>query len=82
VPLITRAYITSRLESVALVLQNPLLEDILDNEEQLSEQMDALPYLVGGERGRGIMGCQEVPGSVCTRALLILLRRGCPVLMV
>lgn len=32
---------------MALVLQNNLLEDMLDNEEQLSEQMDALPYLVG-----------------------------------
>eukprot|EP00955_Chlamydomonas_euryale_P041109 351893-Chlamydomonas_euryale.AAC.21 len=42
-----QAYITSRLESVGLVLQNSLLEDMLDNEEQLSEQMDALPYLVG-----------------------------------
>jgi len=46
VPQITQAYITSRLESVGLVLQNSLLEDMLDNEEQLSEQMDALPYLV------------------------------------
>lgn len=46
VPQITKAYITSRLESVALVLQNSLLEDMLDNEEQLTEQMDALPYLV------------------------------------
>ena len=36
-----------RLESVALVLQNTMLEDMLDNEEQLSEQLEALPYLVG-----------------------------------
>jgi len=36
-----------RLESVALVMQNGLLEDMLDNEEQLTEQLDALPFLVG-----------------------------------
>lgn len=35
-----------RLESVALVLANGLLEDMLDNEEALAEQLDALPYLV------------------------------------
>jgi len=46
VPAITQAYITSRLESVGLVLQNGLLEDMLDNEEALAEQLDALPYLV------------------------------------
>lgn len=38
--------VPNRLESVALVLANNLLEDMLDNEEQLGEQMDALPYLV------------------------------------
>ena len=27
-------------------MQNCLLEDMLDNEEQLTEQLDALPYLV------------------------------------
>eukprot|EP00983_Pelagomonas_calceolata_P110828 1159718-Pelagomonas_calceolata.AAC.2 len=37
---------TRRLESVAMVMQNCLLEDMLDNEEQLTEQLDALPYLV------------------------------------
>lgn len=31
---------------MSLVLQNCLLEDMLDNEEQLTEQLDALPYLV------------------------------------
>ena len=31
---------------MALVLSNTQLEDMLDNEEQLAEQMDALPYLV------------------------------------
>ncbi|GAX79235.1 hypothetical protein CEUSTIGMA_g6675.t1 [Chlamydomonas eustigma] len=46
VPQITQAYITSRLESVTLVMQNSSLDDMLDNEEQLTEQMDALPYLV------------------------------------
>ncbi|KAL6753879.1 armadillo-type protein [Haematococcus lacustris] len=46
VPAITQAYITSRLESVSLVLSNGALEDMLDNEEQLTEQLDALPYLV------------------------------------
>lgn len=35
-----------RLESVALVAGNAGLDDMLDNEEQLAEQMDALPYLV------------------------------------
>ncbi|KAL4457497.1 hypothetical protein ABPG75_012362 [Micractinium tetrahymenae] len=45
VPKITRAYITSRLESVqAVVLQN-IAEDPLDNDEQLQDQMDSLPYL-------------------------------------
>ena len=35
VPKITEAYITSRLDSVQLVLQNPSVEDMLENEEQL-----------------------------------------------
>ncbi|KAI3436525.1 hypothetical protein D9Q98_005942 [Chlorella vulgaris] len=44
VPKITKAYITSRLESVqAVVMQGG--EDPLDNEEQLQDQMDSLPYL-------------------------------------
>eukprot|EP00798_Chlamydomonas_sp_ICE-L_P003304 gene3304-13331_t len=46
VPQITQTYITSRLESVGLVLQNSMLENMLENEDQLTEQMDALPYLV------------------------------------
>lgn len=45
VPKIAQAYITSRLESVSVVLQNGLLEDLLDNEEQLSDQLESLPYL-------------------------------------
>lgn len=52
---------------MALVLQNNLLEDMLDNEEQLSEQMDALPYLVGAQpawctalnRHRCTAGCRS-----------------------
>lgn len=47
VPKITQAYITSRLESVRLVLaQGNGLEEMLDAEEQLSEQLESLPYLV------------------------------------
>ena len=42
---------------MSLVLQNSSLDDMLDNEEQLSEQMDALPYLVSSYQkcgeGRG-----------------------------
>lgn len=45
VPKITRAYITSRLESVRAVAQNGASEDPLDNEEQLQDQLDSLPYL-------------------------------------
>lgn len=45
VPKITEAYITSRLESVKAVLQNNISEDPLDNEEQLQDQLDSLPYL-------------------------------------
>jgi esterase/lipase superfamily enzyme len=64
VPQITQAYITSRLESVSLVLQNSQLEDMLDNEEQLSEQMDALPYLVG-EWERAGMGLHVHAAWAC-----------------
>ncbi len=39
------SYITSRLDSVQLVLQNPSVEDMLANEEQLQEQFDCLPFL-------------------------------------
>ena len=45
VPKITEAYITSRLESVQLVLQNPAADDMLENEEQLQDQFDSLPFL-------------------------------------
>ncbi|CAI5478824.1 unnamed protein product [Closterium sp. Yama58-4] len=45
VPQITEAYITSRLDSVQAVLQNNLSEDPLDNDEQLQDQLDNLPYL-------------------------------------
>jgi exportin-7 len=44
VPKITRAYITSRLESVQAVVVGGG-EDPLDNEEQLQDQLDSLPYL-------------------------------------
>uniref|UniRef100_A0A383V5G5 Exportin-7/Ran-binding protein 17 TPR repeats domain-containing protein n=1 Tax=Tetradesmus obliquus TaxID=3088 RepID=A0A383V5G5_TETOB len=47
VPKITQAYITSRLESVRLVLVGgSSLDDMLDAEDQLSEQLESLPYLV------------------------------------
>ncbi|KAL3148536.1 hypothetical protein ABBQ38_013973 [Trebouxia sp. C0009 RCD-2024] len=45
VPKIARAYITSRLESVTTVLANSALDDPLENAEQLSEQMESLPYI-------------------------------------
>uniref|UniRef100_A0A7S1SV05 Exportin-7/Ran-binding protein 17 TPR repeats domain-containing protein n=1 Tax=Tetraselmis chuii TaxID=63592 RepID=A0A7S1SV05_9CHLO len=45
VPRIIEAYVMSRLESVTTVLQNGSTEDPLDNEEQLQDQLDSLPYL-------------------------------------
>mmetsp|Transcript_24027 Transcript_24027/g.60483 ORF Transcript_24027/g.60483 Transcript_24027/m.60483 type:complete len:1061 (+) Transcript_24027:348-3530(+) len=45
VPRIIEAYVMSRLESVTTVLQNGTAEDPLDNEEQLQDQLDSLPYL-------------------------------------
>ncbi|CAK0751589.1 hypothetical protein CVIRNUC_002079 [Coccomyxa viridis] len=45
VPKITEAYLTSRLDSVRVVLSNGQMEDPLENEEQLQEQMDSLPYM-------------------------------------
>lgn len=45
VPRIIEAYVMSRLESVTTVLQNGSAEDPLDNEEQLQDQLDSLPYL-------------------------------------
>lgn len=45
VPKVAEAYITSRLELVALILQNPTIEDPLDDEEQLEEQLEQLPQL-------------------------------------
>ena len=45
VPKITEAYITSRLDSVRMCLQDPSIEDMLQNEEQLQDQFDSLPYL-------------------------------------
>lgn len=50
VPKITTAYVTSRLDSVAAVLASQQsggggIEDPLENEEQLQEQLDAIPYL-------------------------------------
>ena len=35
----------SRLESVTAVLQNGVSDDPLDNDEQLQDQLDSLPYL-------------------------------------
>lgn len=46
VPAITQAYVTSRLESVARCAANPALDDMLDAEDALSEQLEALPYLM------------------------------------
>lgn len=34
-----------RLESVQLCMSSPGVDDPLDNEEQLADQMDALPYM-------------------------------------
>ncbi|KAL4534670.1 hypothetical protein Ndes2526A_g05549 [Nannochloris sp. 'desiccata'] len=50
VPRITKAYVDSRLASVAAVAATggavaSVAEDPLDNDEQLSDQMDSLPYL-------------------------------------
>ena len=45
VPKITESYITSRLESVQLCLQDAGVEDMLENDEQLQDQFDALPYM-------------------------------------
>jgi hypothetical protein len=50
-------YLPARLESVPLVLTGGgALEDMLDNEEQLAEQLDALPYLVGYVQGLVLHG--------------------------
>lgn len=46
VPRITRAYVESRLQSVTTVAAGAATcDDPLDNEEQLTEQLDSLPYL-------------------------------------
>ena len=45
VPKIMVAYVTSRLDSVPISLQDSSVEDPLDNEEQLQDQLDSLPYL-------------------------------------
>lgn len=45
VPRITRAYITSRLDSARAVAAGGAGEDPLDNEEQLQDQLDSLPHL-------------------------------------
>lgn len=45
VPKITEAYIASRLDSVQAILAGNLPDDPLDNDEQLQDQLDSLPYL-------------------------------------
>lgn len=45
VPKITRAYIESRLQSVAAVAAGGAIDDPLDNQEQLNDQLDSLPQL-------------------------------------
>lgn len=45
VPTITRAYITSRLQSVPAALEAGALDELLEGEEALAEQLEALPYL-------------------------------------
>eukprot|EP00242_Pyramimonas_sp_CCMP2087_P001295 CAMPEP_0198228690 /NCGR_PEP_ID=MMETSP1445-20131203/113729_1 /TAXON_ID=36898 /ORGANISM="Pyramimonas sp., Strain CCMP2087" /LENGTH=1057 /DNA_ID=CAMNT_0043909107 /DNA_START=452 /DNA_END=3625 /DNA_ORIENTATION=+ len=45
VPKITEAYITSRLDSVQAIVTGNLPDDPLDNDEQLQDQLDSLPYL-------------------------------------
>ena len=44
-PHLRPAWRTSRLDSVRVVLSNGQMEDPLENEEQLQEQMDSLPYM-------------------------------------
>ena len=39
------AHVARRLESVQLCMSSPGVDDPLDNEEQLADQMDALPYM-------------------------------------
>ncbi|GFR52397.1 hypothetical protein Agub_g14907, partial [Astrephomene gubernaculifera] len=46
VPAITQAYVASRLESVQKCAANPSLDDMLDTEDALSEQLEALPFLM------------------------------------
>lgn len=45
VPDIIEAFVTSRLESVAVVLAGHATEDPLESDDQLQEQMDSLPFL-------------------------------------
>eukprot|EP00892_Ulva_mutabilis_P000720 jgi/Ulvmu1/10649/UM066_0030.1 len=44
-PQIISAYVQCRLDSVQLVAQGQAVEDPLDNEENLQEQLESLPYL-------------------------------------
>lgn len=44
-PKIIVAYVTSRLDSVTITQQDPTIEDPLENEEQLQDQLESLPYL-------------------------------------
>lgn len=45
VPKITRAYVESRLQSVAAVAAGGTVEDPLDNQEHLNDQLDSLPQI-------------------------------------
>lgn len=44
-PRIVQAYITARIESVHAVLQDPSIENMMENEEQLQSQLSVLPQL-------------------------------------
>lgn len=44
-PELSSVYSWCRLESVTTVLANNTLDDPLENAEQLSEQMESLPYI-------------------------------------
>lgn len=65
-PAITQAYVTSRLESVQLMLGVAGGDDMLDSEEALAEQLDSLPYLVRFQVGAP--NSEFSASALCTQA--------------
>ncbi|EFJ44129.1 hypothetical protein VOLCADRAFT_65225 [Volvox carteri f. nagariensis] len=65
VPNITQAYVTSRLESVQRCAANPSLDDMLDTEDALSEQLDALPYLMRYQYDRSAQYLTSLMDPAC-----------------